>query len=80
MSPAASHPSDALLGLVYGELDKDEAQRVQAHLEGCPACAATVADYRAVRRAAAVLPRELSSPNGLESLLHYGAQAAARVR
>jgi hypothetical protein len=75
-----AHPEDALLGLVYGELGKEEAARVQAHVDDCQVCAAAVADFRAVRKATAVLPRELHTAAGLESLLHYGAQAAARVR
>jgi hypothetical protein len=77
---AAVHPTEALLSLVYGELSEDESNRVQAHLQACPACAATVASYRAVRRASAALPREIASEKGLDSLLHYGAQAAARAR
>jgi Putative zinc-finger len=80
VSSVSPHPSDALLGLVYGELARDEAQRVQQHVDDCPECASTVDSYRAVRRAAAALPRELPSAAGLDSLLHYGAQAAARAR
>jgi hypothetical protein len=77
---ASVHPEDALLALVYGELGQEEAARVQAHVDDCQLCAATVRDYRAVRQATAALPREMHTDTGLESLLHYGAQAAARVR
>jgi Putative zinc-finger len=76
----ASHPRDALLDLVYGELSADEAQAVQRHVDGCAACAETVAGYRAVRSAARALPREARGTAGLESLLHHGALAAARAR
>ena len=80
MSATSPHPTDALLSLVYGELPGAEAARVQAHVDGCAACAATVDAYRAVRRAASALPREIPSDKNLDSLLHYGAQAAARAR
>lgn len=77
---APPHPSDALLSFVYGELSTKEAEGVQRHVEGCASCAATVEGYRAVRRAATALPREIPTDAGLDSLLHYGAQAAARAR
>jgi hypothetical protein len=80
VTPEAPHPAEALLGLVYGELPPEAARAVQRHVDSCPACAETVADYQAVRRAAAVLPRAVETPAGLESLLHYGAQAATRRR
>lgn len=75
-----AHPRDALLDLVYGELPADQARAVQRHVDGCAACAETVAGYRAVRGAARVLPREAEGAAGLESLLHHGALAAARAR
>jgi hypothetical protein len=80
VSATPPHPTDALLSLVYGELSGAEARRVQEHVDGCRACAATVDAYRAVRRAASALPREIPSDKGLDSLLHYAAQAAARAR
>jgi Putative zinc-finger len=80
MSAPSPHPGDALLALVYGEVSKDEAERLQQHLDGCPECASNVESYRAVRRATRALPRELPSAAGLDSLLHFGAQAAARAR
>jgi anti-sigma factor RsiW len=80
VSAPSPHPDDALLGLVYGELDKDEALKVEQHLKGCPECASTLARYRAVRRAATALPSRVEGAAGLESLLHYGAQAASRAR
>jgi hypothetical protein len=80
MSPEGPHPTDALLSLVYGELSEAEAARVRAHVDGCPACAESVRGFRAVRKAAAALPREIPSDKGLESLLHYGAQAATRAK
>jgi hypothetical protein len=80
VSATSPHPTDALISLVYGELSGAEAARVQVHLDGCAACAATVDAYRAVRQAATALPREIASDKGLDSLLHYGAQAAARAR
>ncbi|MGO8971669.1 MAG: zf-HC2 domain-containing protein [Myxococcaceae bacterium] len=80
MTQVPLHPSDALLGHVYGELSADEEARVKAHLEGCPECAATVAGYRAVRAAARALPRELPSDVGLQALLGAGQQAAAGAR
>jgi hypothetical protein len=75
-----SHPQDGLLSLVYGELSKAEAEAAQAHVDGCPECAATVAGYRAVQRAAGVLPRALEPKAGLEALLRAGTEAAARSR
>jgi hypothetical protein len=80
MSAASPHPDDGLLALVYGELSTAEAKKVQAHLAGCAVCARTVEGYQAVRRAASVLPSEIPSAEGLDSLLHYGAEAAARAR
>jgi Putative zinc-finger len=80
MSADAKHPTDALLSLVYGELEEAEAARVEAHVKGCAECALRLDEYRAVRKAAAALPREMASDKGLASLLHYGAQAAARTR
>jgi Putative zinc-finger len=80
VSAPSPHPDDALLGLVYGELEKDEAHKVEQHLKGCPACASTLAHYRAVRKAATALPASVEGAAGLESLLHYGAQAASRAR
>jgi len=74
-----AHPTDALLSLVYGELPLAEARAVQAHVESCPECASTVAGYRAVQTAAAVLPRALEPTTGLEALLQAGA-AATRGR
>jgi len=75
-----AHPRDALLDLVYGELPADQARAVQRHVDGCAACAETVAGYRAVRGAARALPREAQGTAGLESLLHHGALAAGRAR
>jgi Putative zinc-finger len=80
MSADAKHPTDALLSLVYGELEEAEAARVEAHVRGCAECGQRLEEYRAVRKAAAALPREVASEKGLASLLHYGAQAAARTR
>lgn len=80
MSAEASHPTDALLSLLYGELPGPEAARVQAHVDGCAACARRLEEYRGVRKAAASLPREIASDTGLASLLQYGAQAATRAR
>lgn len=70
-----AHPTDTLLSLVYGELPLAEARAVQAHVESCPECSATVAGYRAVQKAAAVLPRALEPTRGLEALLQAGAEA-----
>jgi hypothetical protein len=80
VTEGSSHPTDALLALVYGELSADTARTVQRHVDGCAECSATVDDYRAVRGAASALPRELPAPAGLESVLHYGERAAARAR
>jgi Putative zinc-finger len=80
VSATSPHPTDALLSLVYGELPEAEAARVQAHVDGCAACTEKLASYRAVRRAAAALPLEIASDQGLESLLHHAARAAARAR
>ncbi len=80
MSAASPHPTEALVALVYGELGKDEAQRVQQHVDGCPECAAALERYRDVRRAAAALPRAVEDAPGLAALLHSGAPAAARAR
>ncbi len=42
---------DLLPDLVAGRLDADEASRVTAHVDGCPACAAELAVVRAARAA-----------------------------
>jgi hypothetical protein len=76
----ASHPADALLSFVYGELPAEEARSVQAHLDGCAECAATLAGYRAVREAARALPRELPAAARVEPLLQAAQAAAARAR
>ncbi len=75
MNAPASHPADALLSLAYGELPAEEARSVQAHLDGCAECAATLSGYRAVREAVRALPRELPAAARVEPLL-LAAQAA----
>lgn len=51
------HPTDDILNdYVDAALDADEAISIEAHLRGCDDCRNTVADIRAVRRAASSLP------------------------
>lgn len=41
---------DALLDMVYGELDEKEAEALRAHAADCPACASAVSELLSVRR------------------------------
>lgn len=52
-----SHPNTLILHQFrYGELSRDRAQEVRAHLDDCPRCAALVSQQQASRREFELLP------------------------
>lgn len=75
------HPEpDRLLEFAYGEIPEREAEALLQHVEDCAACGEALAEIGGVRRAMAPLG-EVPAPNtGLESLLAYADQSAARAR
>src|SRR5580693_1626959 len=54
--------------LIDGELDAGHAREVEAHVAGCPGCAAQLRDYRVMRQALA------------EPAMRHQAPAALRAR
>ena len=61
MKPATPHIEDKLLDFAYGELPVGEAQAVQEHLNGCPACAQSLDSIQGVRRVMSRLPVETAA-------------------
>lgn len=51
----SEHWTDRLSDYIDGELPASDAKRLEAHAAGCPACAGTLEDLRAVVRAASAL-------------------------
>jgi hypothetical protein len=78
MTTAVHHYEDKLLEFAYGELPASEADTVDAHVRGCARCAESLAQIRSVRQAMSTLPLEPAPAAGLESLLAYAEQQAAR--
>src|SRR5215475_2468930 len=75
------HPDDdRLLELAYGEMPAAEARALRQHVDGCARCRGVLDGIAEVRSAFRSVPAEAAPERGLESLLAYGAQAAARAR
>jgi hypothetical protein len=80
MKTAVHQYEDKLLEFAYGELPTPEAQAVEAHVRDCAKCSKALSEIRAVRSTMSALPLEAAPDAGLESLLAYAEQAAARTR
>jgi len=75
------HPDDdRLLELAYGEMPAAEARTLRKHVDGCARCRGVLDGIAEVRSAFRSVPAEPAPERGLESLLAYGEQAAARAR
>jgi len=76
-----THPEDdRLLELAYGEAPDAEARALRQHVDGCARCKQVLEGIAEVRTAFRSVPTEPAPERGLESLLAYGDQAAARAR
>jgi len=76
-----THPDDdRLLELAYGEAPTAEARTLRQHVDGCARCRQVLEGIAEVRSAFRSVPAEPAPERGLESLLAYGEQAAARAR
>ena len=81
MRPVPTHPDDdRLLELAYGEAPASEARVLRQHVDGCARCRKVLEGIAEVRSAFKSVPAEPAPERGLESLLAYGEQAAARAR
>jgi Putative zinc-finger len=79
--PVPTHPDDdQLLELAYGEVPASEARALRQHVDGCARCRKVLDGIAEVRTAFRSIPDEPAPEKGLESLLAYGEQAAARAR
>jgi hypothetical protein len=79
--PVPTHPEDdRLLELAYGEAPDSEARALRQHVDGCARCKQFVEGIAEVRTAFRSVPTDPAPERGLESLLAYGEQAAARAR
>jgi hypothetical protein len=79
--PVPTHPEDdRLLELAYGEAPDAEARALHQHVDGCARCKQVLEGIADVRTAFRSIPAEPAPERGLESLLAYGEQAAARAR
>ncbi len=79
--PVPTHPDDdRLLELAYGEAPTAEARALRQHVDGCARCRQVLEGIAEVRSAFRSVPAEPAPERGLESLLAYGEQAAARAR
>ena len=79
--PVPTHPDDdRLLELAYGEAPASEARSLRQHVDGCARCRKVLEGIAEVRSAFKSVPAEPAPERGLESLLAYGEQAAARAR
>src|SRR5262249_11545928 len=79
--PVPTHPDDdRLLELAYGEVPASEARTLRQHVDGCARCRQVLDGIAEVRTAFRSIPGEPPPERGLESLLAYGEQAAARAR
>jgi len=78
---APTHPEDdRLLELAYGEVPAAEARALRTHVDACARCRTVLDGIAEVRTAFRSVPPEAAPDRGLESLLAYGEQAAARAR
>ncbi|MBS1153528.1 MAG: hypothetical protein H6Q89_5226, partial [Myxococcaceae bacterium] len=78
MATAIHQYEDKLLDFAYGELPAPEASAVESHLKSCVRCTQALDQIRGVRTTMAALPIEPAPAAGLDSLLAYAEQAAAR--
>ncbi|HEY1333040.1 MAG TPA: hypothetical protein VGF31_02215 [Myxococcaceae bacterium] len=79
--PVPTHPDDdRLLELAYGETPTAETRALRQHVDGCARCRQVLEGIAEVRSAFRSVPAEPAPERGLESLLAYGEQAAARAR
>ena len=78
MATAIHQYEDKLLNFAYGELPAPEASAVESHLKSCVRCTQALSQIRDVRTTMSALPQEPAPTAGLESLLAYAEQAAAR--
>lgn len=78
MKTAAHQYEDKLLEFAYGELPREEADAVDAHVRGCANCARALDEIKGVRATMAQLPMASAPDAGLDSLLAYAEQAARR--
>ena len=79
--PVPGHPDDdRLLELAYGEAPTSETRALRQHVDGCARCRTVLEEIAEVRSAFRSVPTEPAPERGLESLLAYGEQAAARAR
>lgn len=78
MATAIHQYEDKLLDFAYGELPAPEASAVESHVKSCPRCTQALDQIRGVRTSMAALPQVAAPDAGLESLLAYAEQAAAR--
>ena len=78
MATAIHQYEDKLLDFAYGELPAPEASAVESHLKSCARCTQTLDQIRGVRTTMGMLAPEPAPTEGLESLLAYAEQAAAR--
>jgi TolA-binding protein len=67
---------DALLDLVFGELDDNEADALRTHAAGCSACAAAVEAMSSTRRLSAQIIHP-SVPSGLDNVILSEARTVA---
>jgi hypothetical protein len=75
------HPDeDRLLELAYGEAPSAEARTLRQHVDGCTRCRDVLQGIAEVRSAVRSVPPDPAPERGLESLLAYGEEAAARAR
>jgi anti-sigma factor RsiW len=66
-----------LHALADGELDAGHAAEVEAHVAGCPACAAELAEIREVKARLAATPAAYTAPAGLHARLDAALAEAA---
>jgi hypothetical protein len=71
---------ERLLEFAYGELSAGAHAAVQAHVDQCDACRTTLEQIRSVRSVMGQLPQAEAPTRGLESLMAYATQTAARNR
>jgi tetratricopeptide (TPR) repeat protein len=77
---SCSTAGESLLEYAYGELAGAKLREVEDHLARCAACREELDRIALTRRAMGALPAEPAPGQGLESLLAYAEQAAARAR